>query len=985
MPPFSKERFIGIIFCLFWYSMMCTNHCHAQNVTTHIIELPKPLRGNILSITKDDDGFLWFRNSQGLWRFDGTSAQLFDMAKLKMKPNEITQLFTCFDHFLLLIDFKNKLHVYDQLTDTAYLFQLDVPQIYNLTRTKNNSLVFFNTAGQGYFFSREKLLQNGPAIAKLKGWKKDMHIFASAIDSVTNRLYLYLDNYVAYVNGDSLVTAYTFGGKTVDSAYIFANNDGFDITSRYVVINNPHGFMVYDKNTLKLLYTYYGRDIAGRLVEDDKLVFLAKKKVSAFAPPMQSPLFILEAPLFNSDFNLYGIIPSNQKGKYLAAGDMGLCELTFHQQTVDTFYNKQLLVRQFKNKSIRGICRFNNQLYVGTYSGLFLYNGNQVTRLAQHIAYSMAPQQKQTLLTGIENGDGLVVNDVVTKKLTLPFKGSHMNAIRCLYNYQGDSWGGADNGMYRFYSKNGVWYRQLWLTNKSLGAVRQLAVKDGRWYLATQNGFFVVDENKQVKKLYPQNDGGIIYAFVVTGNGFLLATHGNGIVAISNGGSILATYGLKDGLQGNFVYSLVKTGNLLVAGTSSGPSIFYNTVTGLKPIPLGDEENNGEFQQECNHGAFFDDTIGRQVILGGLQGLIFIDKDYYSQHINDKPARVVLSYIKLVGDISKPAVQDIFAYSASKITVPPNQSYISLKFACPLNFAHNEGFMRIQGVSDAWQTFNFGEEVNLINLPPGTYTLQARLGESLEERYWFTKTLVVLPAFYQTWWFKGLVLLTLVLLAGGVVYYLWQSKIKKLHAEQHLRTTIASDLHDDIGSTLNSISVYTEIVTRQLTTDTENATALLSRMGIASRDMIETMNDIVWAVNPKNDDFENVVRRMQFFAGELLGGKNILPRFALVDEAMKLKFTMQERKNIYLIYKEAVNNAYKYSGATMVTVAIKKETKHFILSITDNGNGFYINDKSKTGNGLGNMKSRAEEIGGTLLINSVLTEGTQILLRLKVE
>jgi signal transduction histidine kinase len=371
-------------------------------------------------------------------------------------------------------------------------------------------------------------------------------------------------------------------------------------------------------------------------------------------------------------------------------------------------------------------------------------------------------------------------------------------------------------------------------------------------------------------------------------------------------------------------------------------------------------------------------------MLGGLQGLIFIDKDYYNQHANDKPGKVLLSYIKLVGDIAKPATQDIFAYSAPKITVPPNQSYISLKFACPLSFTHAEGFMRIRGISDAWQSFNFGEEVNLVDLPPGTYTLEARLGESLEQQYWFTKTLIVLPAFYQTFWFKALLLFAFMLLTASIVYYFWRSNIRKLRAEQQLRTTIASDLHDDIGSTLNSISVYTEIAGQQLYTDAEKAKILLDKMGAASRSMIDTMSDIVWTVNPKNDDFENVLKRMQFFAGELLSGKNILLNFEVDERVKKLKFTMQERKNIYLIFKEAVNNIYKYAEATAVTITITKDGNYLALGILDNGRGFNTSEKNSSGNGLMNMKNRAAEIGGKLTIDSSLSSGTLVYLRLRL-
>jgi anti-sigma regulatory factor (Ser/Thr protein kinase) len=326
----------------------------------------------------------------------------------------------------------------------------------------------------------------------------------------------------------------------------------------------------------------------------------------------------------------------------------------------------------------------------------------------------------------------------------------------------------------------------------------------------------------------------------------------------------------------------------------------------------------------------------------------------------------------------------MFAYSAPVVTIPPNEAYISLKFSSPLNFNHNQALMRIRGISDNWQSFNLTDEVNLINLPPGKYTLEARLGESQNKQYWFSKTLVIQPAFYQTLWFRLLIWAAALLFTAYIIYLFWRSKVRKLRAEQQLRTTIASDLHDDIGSTLNSISVYSEIAGHHLKTDTAKAKILLDKMGIASRSMIDTMSDIVWTINPKNDDFENVLKRVQFFAGELLSGKNILLQFELDDRVKKLKLTMQERKNIYLICKEAINNIYKYSGATVATVKFAKDNNYLALTITDNGQGFNINAKSTSGNGLTNIKSRAVEIGGEVMINSEAQKGTQLFLRLKI-
>jgi signal transduction histidine kinase len=193
-----------------------------------------------------------------------------------------------------------------------------------------------------------------------------------------------------------------------------------------------------------------------------------------------------------------------------------------------------------------------------------------------------------------------------------------------------------------------------------------------------------------------------------------------------------------------------------------------------------------------------------------------------------------------------------------------------------------------------------------------------------------------------------------------------------------VRQGIALDLHDEIGSTLNSISVYSEIAGRQLQTNLGNAEILLEKMGTASRNMIDTMNDIVWAVNPKNDSFKNILERMQYFAGELLSGKDILLQFDVDKKVGAVKLPMEIRKNFYLIFKEAINNSYKYANGKNVNVSIGQEGQDIIMLIADDGEGFELESKALIGNGLTSMHIRAKEMNAQLSIKSWLKKGTRI-------
>lgn len=199
-----------------------------------------------------------------------------------------------------------------------------------------------------------------------------------------------------------------------------------------------------------------------------------------------------------------------------------------------------------------------------------------------------------------------------------------------------------------------------------------------------------------------------------------------------------------------------------------------------------------------------------------------------------------------------------------------------------------------------------------------------------------------------------------------------------LEQERH-RLRIARDLHDEMGSTLSSISILSEAALRGLQAEIDRAR--FSTIGNRARQMMETMSDIVWSVNPQNDSMENVLLRMKEFAVEILEPQGIALHFE-TDEAVKtLNLPMEQRKDFYLLFKEAVNNAAKYSGASDVWVTLRAENGNLALEVRDNGKGFDP-AQVKRGNGLWNMERRAERMGAKFVLESKVGEGTVVQVRL---
>ena len=213
---------------------------------------------------------------------------------------------------------------------------------------------------------------------------------------------------------------------------------------------------------------------------------------------------------------------------------------------------------------------------------------------------------------------------------------------------------------------------------------------------------------------------------------------------------------------------------------------------------------------------------------------------------------------------------------------------------------------------------------------------------------------------------------------------LQKEKIASLYEQQlkiqQVRNKIASELHDDIGSTLSSIYLFSEVAKKEINQDSIQALPMLEKIENSSQQMIQSMSDIVWAIQPKNDDTANLVEKILSFANELLRARNISFRFEYPDQFLSVPITMEVRRNIYLIFKEALNNTAKHSGATQVDMEVALEEKSIRIGIRDNGLGFNNHSPSR-GNGLQNLYSRAEEIGGHLRIDTQPGQGTGIYLQ----
>jgi len=280
------------------------------------------------------------------------------------------------------------------------------------------------------------------------------------------------------------------------------------------------------------------------------------------------------------------------------------------------------------------------------------------------------------------------------------------------------------------------------------------------------------------------------------------------------------------------------------------------------------------------------------------------------------------------------------------------------------------------GGDTVWNKIEGNPELTFTRITPGDYKLLIRatngFGDYSPEVTAFN--ISIIPPFTQTVWF----IILIVGIIAAILFGIYRYRLQQVKRLQAIRNNIASDLHDDIGSTLNSISIYSEVAKQQAGKEIP----ALDLIGTNSRKIIENMSDIVWTINPENDSFEKIIVRMRSFAHYILKAKNIEYTFEVDEKLNSIVLPMQDRKNLYLVFKEAITNLVKYSCASRVTILLKQENSNILLRVRDNGIGIPDNPETQ-GNGLINMRRRAEEINASLNIISSNGEGTGIELTLR--
>jgi len=281
---------------------------------------------------------------------------------------------------------------------------------------------------------------------------------------------------------------------------------------------------------------------------------------------------------------------------------------------------------------------------------------------------------------------------------------------------------------------------------------------------------------------------------------------------------------------------------------------------------------------------------------------------------------------------------------------------------------------QLEGLQNLWSTPTSNDFISFASLPPGKYIFKVK--SQLPNTDWCEPAVfsfTIISPFWMRWWFMGLC----VIMLSGIIYSIYKYRINQLKKLLAIRTKISQDLHDEIGSTLTSINILSKVSQNNLEKDKSKASELLQKISEQSADMQQSMSDIVWSIRPDKDKMENLVIRMREYLGQTAEARNMQVQFSADEKILNENLSMQHRQHIFLIFKEAVNNAVKYSEGKTVTVFLGRENSHIRLSVKDDGMGFN-SARVTSSNGLKNMQARAKELKGTLHIRSEAGSGTEV-------
>ena len=521
------------------------------------------------------------------------------------------------------------------------------------------------------------------------------------------------------------------------------------------------------------------------------------------------------------------------------------------------------------------------------------------------------------------------------------------NSVRKIYeDSKGNFWfGGYAHGLSEFSLGKVLSDLKLKLNHNTI-FTREFTVING----LPDNGIRAISEDKNGDLLIGTRYGGLA---ILSGNKFRIISR-------------------KQGLFSNAIWSITKT---------PGKEFWLGTQSGVQEISGGFKPEfilNNEIPKE----PYYSISCSRDNVLCFVNNTDIYIFEPSLETGKFLPPPVYLSHLLINGQEVK--IKNNLSFASF-------QNTITFDFIGIINRRENltSYSYRLLNVDKKWNLLKDRNSITYASLSPGSYTFQviAEDNNNIKSTHPAELTFTIAEPFYEQWWFILIILFMIIL----SIVTITKIRVNRLLTIEKIRTRIAADLHDEIGSGLTRIAILSE---NALSDEKSNAKSYddsaekyskinsIERVGKISRNLVDSMIDVIWSIDPKYDSLNDFIFNFRTYANEVCESKNI----KLIIETKNIdnvKVNSQIKRSLQLVSKEALNNALKYSGCTTIKYSVTVINKEINLLIEDNGSGFEPG-KVKLGHGLYNMEKNTKELSGAFICEPILGKGTKISIKFPV-
>ena len=901
---------------------------------------------NLASILCDVRGIIWVTTEKKVYRFHQKTKKFETVFSVGPKES-IGKVFQ-FQDTAVWLNTSSGFFEFDQQHQSFRRILEDVPESHNIYI---RNFVWFNNV---LFFQHFDTLYSYNIKTRVKkGLRKDpgVYLFSLSEDRVISTSWAYHSSWYDFEKKETypvLIPSLQING----GIYI---KDVKQLDDGIFIIGGRQGIFEYNLNQdrfQKLLFYQAGRPLTNDVmilriyIDAEKTVWLGFPEGIAHYNHFHETIGLMrnnDLDKINSWSNNAANFVEDEKGNIWFVNGNGFAKWEIATNSITSFPPVAEATDRLSHLSVRGIVYDGKYLILGpTDRGIWLYEPK--TKTFQRPVYP-AGEEGEKIKFASER-------DFVDQIRTL-HNGNHVIA-----------------GRDALYLLDGKTYRLEFINCAASKENSNVVFQDGnkKIWIGTNTGLHCFDSTMH-SLFHKKGAIGTLRSITKWNNNEILVAGSLGIFRVAVRSDTIYTESFHpyfNNIKVNLVYK--DRNGKVWAGTSQG---LYRVDSSTKKIELFDYANN------VQGNGFFEDASFRSktglLFLGGVNGINY----FIPEKIPPLDPFLKVSIQKIrVND------NDSSYSSASSFRLDPGQRSVEIGFAAPYFFNANKVKYRyrLEGYNDEWKNIGGNTSVLFTSLPAGEFIFH--VAASIDNVNWFESnekiSFSIKLSFWKSWWF----IVLLLLISAAVMYTIYRYKLYKRLEVERFRLRVSRDLHDDIGSTLSSINILAKSSLSRRSGEQEDDN-LLHKIQRQSQKMLDAMDDLVWNTKPGHDSVESLTVRIREYGSEVLEASAISFTLDCPEALNNMKLTMEQRKNIYLIFKEALNNLAKYSCSTHAKIDFQSAKNLLIMTIHDDGVGV-SKLAGRNGNGLENMKARAAEMKARLDIISYKGSGTTIRLELPV-